>query len=105
MILITAREERSAVFKTKRAGLGTKFVILAVLAGTVTAFLSLNARLSAAEAKRDALIQQVQTQQEDNAALANDIANRDDPERLAEIAREKLGLIKQDEIVFVDTSK
>lgn len=93
------------MFKTKRAGLGTKFVILALLVGAITAFLSLNARLSEAQAQRDSLARQVQAQQEDNAALADDIANQDDPERLEEIAREKLGLIKQDEIVFVDTSK
>lgn len=93
------------MFKTKRAGLGTKFVILALLAAAATAFLSLNARLNVAEAERDALVRQVQAQQEENAVLADDIANQDDPERLEEIAREKLGLIKQDEIVFVDTSK
>jgi len=93
------------MFKTKRAGFGTKFVILAVLAASAAALLSLNARLSAAQAERDSLARQVQAQQEDNAAMANDIENCDDPEQRAQIAREKLGLIQQDEIVFVDTSK
>lgn len=93
------------MFKTKRAGFGTKFVILALLAASAAALLSLNARLSAAQAERDLLARQVQAQQEDNAAMANDIENCDDPEQLAQIAREKLGLIEQDEIVFVDTSK
>lgn len=93
------------VFKTKRAGFGTKFVILALLAASAAGLLSLNARLSAAQAERDSLARQVQAQREDNAAMASDIENCDDPEQLAQIAREKLGLIEQDEIVFVDTSK
>jgi len=99
------RGAKTVMFRTKRAGFGTKFVILALLAASAVAILSLNARLNAAQAERDALARQVQAQQEDNAALADDLANQDDPERLEEIAREKLGLIKQDEIVFVDTSK
>ncbi len=91
--------------RTKRAGLGTKFVILALLVASVTALLGLNSRLEAAQAEREALSQAVRDQEEANAALAEDIANRDDPEQREAIAREKLGLIGQDEIVFVDTSK
>ena len=49
--------------------------------------------------------QEVQDQEENNAALADDIENCDDPDRIAAIAREKLGLVGQDEIVFIDTSK
>lgn len=93
------------MIKTKRAGLGTKFVVLALLAASAAALLSLNARLSAAREERDLLARQVETQREDNAAMASDIENCDDPEQLTQIAREKLGLIEQDEIVFVDTSK
>ena len=57
-----------------------------------------------AQADRDVLSAQVQEQEEINAALADDIANSDDPEYLANIARIKLGLLKPDEIEFVDTS-
>lgn len=71
----------------------------------MTALLSMNSRLEAARVERDALSQTVQDQKEVNAALADDIANCDDPEQIASIAREKLGLLGQDEIVFVDTSK
>lgn len=91
--------------KLKRAGIGTKFVILVLLVASVTALLSLNSRLDAARAELNAVSQAVRDQEETNAALAEDIANRDDPDQLASIAREKLGLVGQDEIVFEDTSK
>ena len=91
--------------KTKRAGIGTKFVILVRLVASITALLTLNSRLEQAKLERDTLSQEVQDQEENNAALADDIENSDDPDRIAAIAREKLGLVGQDEIVFIDTSK
>ena len=91
--------------KLKRAGIGTKFVILVLLVASVTALLTLNGRLGQAKLERDTLSQEVQDQEENNAALADDIENCDDPDRIAAIAREKLGLVGQDEIVFIDTSK
>ena len=91
--------------KLKRAGIGTKFVILVLLVASVTALLTLNSRLEQAKLERDTLSQEVQDQEENNAALADDIENSDDPDRIAAIAREKLGLVGQDEIVFIDTSK
>ena len=91
--------------KTKRAGIGTKFVILVLLVASITALLTLNSRLQQAKLERDTLSQEVQDQEENNAALADDIENSDDPDRIAAIAREKLGLVGQDEIVFIDTSK
>ena len=91
--------------RTKRAGIGTKFVILVLLAAIITALLTLNGRLDQAKLERDTLSQEVRDQEENNAALADDIEHCDDPERIAAIAREKLGLVGQDEIVFIDTSK
>ena len=90
--------------KVKRAGLGTKLLVLVLLAAAVIALLSLQSQLRQAQADRDVLSAQVQEQEEINAALADDIANSDDPEYLANIARIKLGLLKPDGIEFVDTS-
>lgn len=91
--------------KFKRAGIGTKFVVLVLLVASATALLSLNSRLDTAKAARDLLSSQVQDQRETNAALADAIENCGDPEQIASIARDKLGLLEQDEIVFIDTSK
>ena len=67
--------------KLKRAGIGTKFVILVLLVASVTALLSLNSRLDAARAELNTVSQAVRDQEETNAALAEDIANRDDPDQ------------------------
>lgn len=90
--------------KFKRAGIGTKVLVLVLLVACVTALLSLQSQLKQAQAGREELSQQVQEQEEINAALADDIANSDDPEYLENIARIKLGLLKPGEIEFIDTS-
>lgn len=90
--------------RLKRAGIGTKFVVLVLLVAAVTALLSMRGQLKEVQAQRDELSRQVQEQQETNAALADDIANSGDPEYLENIARSKLGLLEPDEICFVDTS-
>ena len=53
-----------------------------------------------AEAQRDDLARQVQTQQQENDALAADIAEGATDEKMQEIAREELGLIAPNERVF-----
>jgi len=90
--------------KVKRAGIGTKILVLVLLVAAVTALLSMRTQLKTAQARRDLLSQQVQAQLEANAALSDGIARSDDLEYLANIARDKLGLLLPDEIRFVDTS-
>lgn len=90
--------------KVKRAGIGTKILIAVLLVACVTGLLSLRSRLNEAEAQRDQLQAQVQTQQEANSALADAIANSGDLEYIVNFARSKLGLLEPDEIRFVDTS-
>ena len=90
--------------KLKRAGIGTKVLILILLAACATALLSLQGQLRKAQEERDALGVRVQEQQEENAALADSIANSDAPDYLANIARVMLGLLAPDEIEFIDTS-
>ena len=90
--------------KIKRAGVGTKILILVLLVAAITALLSLHGQLKDAQKSRDLLSQQVQAQREENAALSDSIAHSNDPEYLANIAREQLGLLLPDEIRFVDTS-
>ncbi len=91
--------------KIKRAGMATKVLIVVLLVSAVTATLSLQVQLTQAKETRDLLRQQVEQQQEVNAALADDIANSDNPEYLANVARTELGLLTPGEIEFVDTSK
>ena len=91
--------------KVKRAGIGTKLLVLVLLVVGVIALLSMRSQLMAAQEQRDALAQQVEEQQEENAALTDDMEHSSDPNYLADIARAMLGLVEPDEIRFVDTSK
>ena len=90
--------------KTKRASLLTKAVILAVLVVVSISLLDLRARLSSAEQTRDALQQQVDEQAQYNAELQDDINNSDDPDVILEVAKERLGLVGKDEVIFYDTT-
>ena len=90
--------------KTKRASLLTKAVILAVLVVVSISLLDLRARLSSAEQTRDALQQQVDEQAQYNAELQDDIDNSDDPDVILEVAKERLGLVGKDGVIFYDTT-
>ena len=91
--------------KVKRAGIGTKLLVLVLLVAGAIGLLSMRSQLMAAQDKRDELAQQVQQQKEENAALTDDIQHSSDPNYLADIARAMLGLMEPGEICFVDTSK
>ena len=91
--------------KLKRAGAATKLLVLVLLAAVAIALLSTQAKLSAAQADREALSRRVQEQQEANAALQDGIGHSSDPEYLEDIARSRLGLVEPGEIVFEDSSK
>ena len=90
--------------KTKKAGLLTKLVILALLIYLATSLLNLPSRIRAPQAERDTLSRQVAEQTQVNADLAEDVANPDDPDRIADIARDKLGLVVPGEKVIIITS-
>ncbi len=90
--------------KTKRAGLMTKLVVLAILIVVSISLLNLRSRLNSAEAARAQLQAQVDEQTQRNAALEDDIANSDDPEVILEVAKEKLGLVNNEEVIFYDTT-
>lgn len=90
--------------KTKRAGLMTKLVVLAILIVVSISLLNLRSRLNSAEAARTQLQAQVDEQTQRNAALEDDIANSDDPDVILEVAKEKLGLVNSEEVIFYDTT-
>lgn len=91
--------------KVKRAGVGTKILILILLVAAVTGLLSMRGRLADAQEQVADLQAQVQAQEEANSALADAIAHCDDLAYITNIARVRLGLLEPGEIRFVDTSK
>lgn len=86
--------------RTKKAGLLTKIVVLALLIYMATTLLNLQGRIRAAELQRDSLHHQVTEQTQANADLADAVANPNDPARIADIARDRLGLVTPGERVF-----
>ena len=87
--------------KTKKAGLLTKIVVLALLIYLATSLLNLQGQIASAQAERDDLSREVAAQTQANADLADDVENSGDPERIQDIARDRLGLAAPDERIFI----
>ena len=88
--------------KTKKAGLLTKLVVLALLIYLSITLLDLRSQIQDAEAERDARQQEVDQLTQSNLALSSMLEQSDDPDALEDLAREELGLVKPGEKVFYD---
>ena len=86
--------------KLKKASLLTKLVVLALLIGAATGLLNLRQQILTAEADLAEAQAQVDAQKQVNAELADAVENSDDPERQADLARSKLGLVEPGEYIF-----
>ena len=94
-----ARREEVPPVKTKKASLLTKLVVLALLIGAATGLLNLRQILTAQSDLAEAEAQ-VAAQKQVNADLSDAVENSDDPDRQADIARGKLGLVEPGEYIF-----
>ena len=83
-----------------RAGLLTKILILVLLIAVAISLLELNKQVEQAQAQKEDLTRQVAVQTQTNADLADAIEHSDDLDRIEDVAREKLGLVKPGEIIF-----
>ena len=86
--------------RVTRASLLTKIVILALLIIVAISLLELSSRMDQAQAQKEDLARQVAAQTQINADLQDAIGHSDDPERIADVARDKLGLVAPGEIIF-----
>ena len=86
--------------RVTRASLLTKIVILALLIIVAISLLELSGRMDQAQAQKADLERQVAAQIQVNADLQDAIEHSDDPEWIADVAREKLGLVAPGEIIF-----
>ena len=76
-----------------RASLFTKVLILVLLVGIGWQLVRLRDQVEAAEAEKARLETQIQAQQQENDALAADIAEGNTQEKMEEIARDELGMV------------
>lgn len=90
--------------KTTKASLMTKVVIFILIVYLSITLLNLRSRVQSATEHYDAVQNQVVVQQAKNAAVEEHIRNSDDQETVLEIAKEKLGLVEEGEVVFYDTT-
>ena len=74
--------------------------VLVILAAIGLQLRGLHSQVQDAQAQRDALTAQVQAQEQENAALAADIAEGATEDKMKEIAQEELGLISPNQRVF-----
>lgn len=90
--------------KTIRAGFITKIVLLALIVYLSITLLNLRGKIQSANAALLDVQAQTVAQAADNAALQEDIEHGSDPDTVLQIAKEKLGLVEQGEVVFFDTT-
>ncbi|MCL2003857.1 MAG: septum formation initiator family protein [Oscillospiraceae bacterium] len=87
--------------KPKR-GLPGKLVILIFAVWAAITLVSLQGQINQKKAERDALELELAAQQIQIAMLAKDIESDNMEERIARIARDKLGLVMPEEIIIVN---
>lgn len=84
------------------AGPLTKLLLLVLLLGIGWQLVRLQDQVKAAQAEKDLLAAQVETQRQENEALTADIAAGGTQEKMEEIARDELGMVFPDEYVLCD---
>ena len=89
--------------KVKRAGMLTKLLLAIVLVAAVTTFLNLQVQVRQLAEQKVVLERQNARQRQENEALAAAIADKDNPERINQVARERLGYVAPGEIIFYDS--
>ena len=88
--------------KFVRSSLLVKLVILIVVVYAVVTLVSLRSQIADKNAEAAALTSSITAVEQKNGKLEEAIANADSDEDVTAIAREKLGMVSNGEIVFKD---
>lgn len=86
--------------KIRHAGIFTKIVLLVLLVYAVASLVTLRTKVETAKVNEAALQQQVDDKTASNEQMRYAVENKDDPEVIEGVARDKLGLVQQDEEVY-----
>lgn len=89
--------------RSKQGGLILRLLLLVLLTYMVFMLVRVRGQITTASSDLEQLNAQVSQQLQTNTELSNAIENRDDPNYLKDIARERLGLVSQDDWVFYIT--
>ena len=88
-----------------KSSLITKLVILAVMAYAIVTIVTLQPKIDALQAEKTVLANEVAAIRQDNFELEEDIAALGTDDSTREIARERLNMVSDNEIIYIDTSK
>ena len=88
-----------------KSSLITKLIILAVMVYAIVTIVSLQPKIDELDAQKAALENEIAEIQQDNLELEEDIAALGTDDSTREIARERLNMVEDGEIVYIDTSK
>ena len=91
------------MFRSKKVGLLGRILLILLLAYMIYSLINVRQEISAAKAEVEILTEQLAEQEQYNTELSNAIENRDNPDFVEDIAREKLGLISPHDRVFYIT--
>lgn len=91
------------MFRSKPVGLLLKILCLILVVYMALTFLHVRRQISDTKNTIETLTQQVNDQTQTNTELSNAIENRDNPDFVEDIARERLGLVSPNDRVFYIT--
>ena len=89
--------------RLRKSSLITKLVILALMVYAVATIMTLQPQINALNAEREKLSAEVADVEQKNLELQEDIAAMDTDEAVIEIARERLNLVEDGEMVFIES--
>ncbi len=89
----------------KRTSAALLLVLIALAVFIGIELIQVNQRLGEAKVQEASLTRQMQQQQQENEALRSDLAKKDDPDFIKELARDQLGLAEEGERIFYDVNE
>ena len=89
----------------KRTSTALLLVLIALAVFIGIELIQVNQRLGEAKVQEASLTRQMQQQEQENEALRSDLANKDDPDFIKELARDQLGLAEEGERIFYDVNE
>lgn len=98
---MAGKNTRSPIrIKVRKSSMLVKVALLAVLVVSIAALLMIGTELRRTEAKTDSLRKQAAALEQSNNKLCRDIADLGTVDGIIRIAKEKLGLVEPDSIIF-----
>lgn len=89
----------------KRTSTALLLVLIALAVFIGIELIQVSQRLGEAKVQEASLTRQMQQQQQENEALRSDLAKKDDPDFIKELARNQLGLAEEGERIFYDVNE